>query len=61
MIKEAQPPHEGSYNLLFADGHVSGVKRKDYLYPPKAAPHWNRDNQAHPESWSPNSEWAVQN
>lgn len=58
---EAQPPHEEGYNLLFADGHVNKVKRKDYLYPPLAARNWNRDNQPHPELWSPNSEWAVQN
>ncbi len=58
---EAKPPHAGDYNLLFTDGHVNPVKRGDYLYPPRAAQHWNRDNQPHPEQWSPTSEWAVQN
>jgi prepilin-type processing-associated H-X9-DG protein len=57
---EANPPHAQGYNMLFTDGHVDLVKRKDYLYPPRAAHHWNRDNQAHPGLWSPTNEWAVQ-
>lgn len=58
---EAKPPHADGYNLLFVDAHVSLVKRRDYLFPPRAAQNWNRDNQPHPELWSPTSEWAVQN
>lgn len=58
---EANPPHADGYNLLFADTHVSLVKRRDYLYPPRTAQNWNRDNQPHPEFWCPISEWAVQN
>jgi prepilin-type N-terminal cleavage/methylation domain-containing protein/prepilin-type processing-associated H-X9-DG protein len=58
---EAKPPHSEGYNMLFADAHVELVKRKDYLYPPRTAHHWNRDNQAHQELWCPTSEWAVQN
>ena len=58
---EGNPPHAKGYNTLFADGHVDLVKRKDYLYPPRSAHNWNRDNQPHPEEWSPTSEWAVQN
>lgn len=58
---EVEPPHAGVYNLLFADGRVSFVQRRDYLLPPLAASHWNRDNQPHPEFWSPTNEWAVQN
>jgi prepilin-type processing-associated H-X9-DG protein len=58
---EGNPPHSQGYNMLFADGHVDLVKRKDYLYPPRSAHYWNRDNQPHPEEWSPTSEWAVQN
>lgn len=58
---EANPPHADGYNLLFADTHVSLVKRCDYLYPPRTAQNWNRDNQPHPEFWCPTSEWAVQN
>ena len=58
---EVEPPHAGAYNLLFADGRVSLVKRLHYLFPPLSASHWNRDNQPHPEFWSPTNEWAVQN
>ncbi len=58
---EAKPPHSQAYNLLFVDGHVSPVKRKDYLYPPRTAQFWNRDHQPHPELWGSTSEWAVQN
>jgi prepilin-type processing-associated H-X9-DG protein len=58
---EAPPPHAEAYNVLFADGHVAPVKRKNYLYPPRTAQSWNRDNQPHPELWCPISEWAVKN
>ncbi|HEV2454995.1 MAG TPA: DUF1559 domain-containing protein [Verrucomicrobiae bacterium] len=58
---EAKPPHANGYNLLFADGHVGLVKRRDYLYPPRSAQNWNRDHQPHPELWAPANEWAVQN
>jgi prepilin-type processing-associated H-X9-DG protein len=58
---EADPPHSKGYNMLFVDTHVALVKRKDYLYPPRTAHNWNRDNQPHPEMWDPVSEWAVQN
>jgi prepilin-type N-terminal cleavage/methylation domain-containing protein/prepilin-type processing-associated H-X9-DG protein len=57
---EAQPPHSEGYNMLFADAHVELVKRKDYLYPPRTAHNWNRDNQPHPELWCLTSEWVVQ-
>jgi prepilin-type N-terminal cleavage/methylation domain-containing protein/prepilin-type processing-associated H-X9-DG protein len=57
---EAGPPHADGYNLLFVDGHVNLVKRRDYLYPPRTAPNWNRDHQAHPELWSPTNDWCVQ-
>ena len=58
---EAMPPHAGGYNLLFADGHVTLVKRRDYLYPPRSAQNWNRDHQPHPELWAPTNEWVIQN
>lgn len=58
---EAKPPHADGYNLVFVDGHVQTVKRRDYLYPPRTAQNWNRDNQPHPELWSPTNEWVVQN
>ncbi len=57
---EASPPHSQGYNLLFNDAHVALVKRNDYLYPPRSAHNWNRDNQPHPERWSPRSQWAIQ-
>jgi prepilin-type N-terminal cleavage/methylation domain-containing protein/prepilin-type processing-associated H-X9-DG protein len=58
---EAPPPHAESYNVLCADGHVEPVKRKNYLYPPRTAQNWNRDNQPHPELWCPTNEWVIQN
>jgi prepilin-type N-terminal cleavage/methylation domain-containing protein/prepilin-type processing-associated H-X9-DG protein len=60
-FKEETPPlHGAGYNILFGDGHVTMVKRNDYLYPPRCAHHWNRDNQPHPEAWAPRSEWEFQ-
>lgn len=60
-VNESKPPHAEGYNLLFADGHQSLVKRRDYLYPPRTAQNWNRDHQPHPELWSPTNEWVIQN
>ena len=57
---EAGSPHSKGYNTLFADTHVALVKRIDYLYPPRTAHNWNRDNQSHPEMWNPMNDWAVQ-
>ncbi len=60
-FKEETPPlHRVGYNILFADGHVALVKRSNYLYPPRTAQHWNRDNQPHPEAWAPRNEWVIQ-
>lgn len=58
---EANPPHADGYNLLFVDGHVSLVKRRDYLYPPRTAQNWNSDHKPHPELWSPTNEWVIHN
>jgi prepilin-type processing-associated H-X9-DG protein len=58
--QELPSPHVGGYNIAFADGHVAPISRRDYLYPPVAASHWNRDNMAHTETWSGPSLWAVQ-
>ena len=30
-----------------------------YLYPPRTAHNWNRDNQPHPETWAPTTQWMV--
>ena len=57
---ETTPPHGPGYNMLFVDGHVDLVKRTDYLYPPRSATHWNRDNQPHREAWAPQSDWVIQ-
>jgi prepilin-type N-terminal cleavage/methylation domain-containing protein/prepilin-type processing-associated H-X9-DG protein len=58
--KEEPPPHRGGYNILFCDGHGMRVLRRDYLYPPLSAHHWNRDNQPHPETWAARDLWAIQ-
>lgn len=47
---EKKPMHGRDYNLLFADGHVTPMKRSEYLCPPRTASNWNRDNQPHPEA-----------
>ena len=59
---EYPPPHGsgGAYNVLCADGHVSMVTRRNYLYIPICATHFNRDNQLHQEHWAPQSDWAIQ-
>jgi len=56
---EAPPLHGNGYNMLFVDGHVTWVKRSDFLFPPRSASHWNRDNLPHPEEWAPQTNWAV--
>lgn len=58
---ETPPPHGQGYNVLFVDGHVNRVNRSDYLYPPRTAANWNRDNQPHPELWAAKDYWMVQN
>ena len=58
---ESDPPHAQGYNLLFGDGHVASVRRKDFLFPLRTAHDWNRDNQPHTEIWAPVGQWAVQN
>jgi prepilin-type N-terminal cleavage/methylation domain-containing protein/prepilin-type processing-associated H-X9-DG protein len=59
---EMAPPHGASqtYNMLFVDGHVAPVTRRNFLYPPVATKHWNYDGLPHPEEWDPVSSWSVQ-
>jgi prepilin-type N-terminal cleavage/methylation domain-containing protein/prepilin-type processing-associated H-X9-DG protein len=57
---EFAPPHSGGYNVLHADGHIALVNRRNLLYLPVAAPHWNNDDQSHPEYWQPRDRWAIQ-
>lgn len=59
--EETAPLHGQGYNILFGDGHVLMVRRSDYLFPPRTAQHWNRDNLPHPEAWAPRTDWAVRN
>jgi len=59
--EEEPPPHSHGYNLLFADSHIALIQQKDYLYPPRTAQNWNRDNQPHPELWAPTNQWVIQN
>jgi prepilin-type processing-associated H-X9-DG protein len=59
-VTEAPPPHAVAYNVLFVDCHVLNIKRRDRLFPPRAAPNWNRDNQPHSEAWASRDHWAVQ-
>jgi len=58
---EQAPPHSQGYNILFSDTHVALVKRQNYLYPPRTARNWNRDNKPHPELWASTNDWAIQN
>jgi len=57
---ETPPLHGEGYNMLFADGHVVMVMRKDLLFPPRTAQNWNRDHDPHPEAWAPRNQWLVQ-
>ncbi len=59
--QERPSPHSNGHNILFGDGHVALIKRKEFLYPPRSAHHWNRDYQPHPELWAAKSDWAQQN
>ena len=59
MDHETAAPHRSGYNLVFVDGHVAWVKRTDFLYPPRTASNWNRDNQPHPEAWARTRDWVV--
>lgn len=61
LDNETPAPHGPGYNMLFVDGHVAWIKRGDFLYPPRTARNWNRDNQPHPEAWAPPGQWAVSN
>ena len=44
--------HGRNYNIVLCDGHVSGRKPALLFNPISSAPMWNRDHQAHQESWA---------
>ena len=47
------PPHQGSANNAFCDGHVEGAKtNRVYGKTAEARRRWNRDDQPHPETWT---------
>lgn len=50
---EPQPFRHGKgFNFLFCDGHVSLVKRVDFLDRTNSWQNWNNDHQEHRETWS---------
>ncbi len=50
---EFQPLRHGKgFNVLFCDGHVALVNRRDFLDAGKTAQNWNHDHKPHPETWS---------
>ena len=44
-------PHGKGFNVLFCDGHVSLIPRRDYIDPRSTAVNWNKDHEPHPETW----------
>ena len=49
---EASPNrHNFRYNVLFVDGHVTAVRRSDFLDAEKSASNCNYDHQPHAETW----------
>jgi hypothetical protein len=36
------------------------VSKRNLLYPPMAAAHWNIDNKPHNEFWPSTDLWAIQ-
>jgi prepilin-type processing-associated H-X9-DG protein/prepilin-type N-terminal cleavage/methylation domain-containing protein len=44
--------HNGKANMLFADGHVESARQANWVAATESARRrWNRDNEAHPETW----------
>jgi prepilin-type N-terminal cleavage/methylation domain-containing protein/prepilin-type processing-associated H-X9-DG protein len=49
---EPQPLRHGKgFNFVFCDGHVSLVRRTDFMNPTNSWQNWNNDRQPHPETW----------
>ena len=45
--------HGRTYNVLFCDGHISGINPWILFNPTNSALMWNCDHQPHPELWLP--------
>jgi prepilin-type processing-associated H-X9-DG protein len=45
--------HGRTYNVLFCDGHISGINPWVLFNPTNSARMWNCDHQPHPELWLP--------
>ena len=45
--------HGRTYNVLFCDGHISGVNPRILFNPTNSARMWNCDHEPHPELWLP--------
>ena len=49
---EPQPFRHGKgFNFLFCDGHVSLVRRSDFINRTNSWQNWNNDHEAHTETW----------
>jgi prepilin-type processing-associated H-X9-DG protein len=49
---ELQPLRHGKgFNFVFCDGHVSLVRRTDFMNPSNSWQNWNNDHQPHSETW----------
>jgi prepilin-type N-terminal cleavage/methylation domain-containing protein/prepilin-type processing-associated H-X9-DG protein len=52
---ELSSAHNQRANVLFCDSHVEALTKTNLIAPTETARRrWNRDHQAHPESWPPN-------
>ena len=43
--------HGQGFNVLFCDGHVTLIRRSDYVDPRIIGRNWNNDHEPHPETW----------
>lgn len=44
--------HGKNLNVLFCDGHISGLQYKELYDPRQTATQWNNDNMPHKETWN---------